>query len=291
MFLNDPRPPLPVGTSDPPDFEVSAANWNTNTYYLQAVSGGTQWNNQFAMVCDPDKPKGELRAAVEKPRADGRQIIKAEQAVALAKDLLAERGSLERELFARAIKQGKPAKPQLVQVLDKKDQFYYLVRWQIDGQDAALVAIDARFGVFHEAIAFHKPLISFRVSPAEIPRLLERRFVEEERIEDVRDRIVHRLIQRLDPRQPGLAGWELQPLRDMLEVELARSRQPAHSFEVRPEEINVHSMMVWQPAAQSMSMLYPFYLVNTPQRPYYVRAIDAAVFTRFDPLFRQRLGG
>lgn len=350
VFVNDPRPPITDGTGDPPDFEVSAEIWTSSTYsYMQPVSGGKFWNNQLAMVCDPDPPKGELASAREKPRADGRQIISPEQAIEFTREILEERGTLERELFARAIKSGTPAEPQLVKILDREDQFYYLVRYQIEGQDAAVVALDARFGVFLEAIAYHRPLRFFRPTPAEIPSLLTKPLTLEEGVEDVRDRIIDWLAQNVDPalpggipgwsfsfavrlarlifsfrlnlsleqRQPGTSavqaprlspqssdqekasrqrrlqpsGWDMQRLRNMLDTEIARLRQPIGYREIRPEELNVHPMMVWQPSAESISMLYPFYQVGIPGQEIYIRAADGEVFTKLNSLFLQRLGG
>jgi hypothetical protein len=279
FFVNDPRPPIVDGTGDPPDFEVPAATWNAN--YMQPVAGGAQWNNQFTMVCDPKPPRGELAAVRERPLADGRRLIDPDRAVQLTRQVLEERGTLRRELFARAVGQGTVARPQLVQNLDREDQYYYLVRFQRDGRDAAVVALDARFGIFLEAIAYHQPVQFFR--PAnELPRLLARGVPREERLEDVRDRLLDRWSgQPGDPRR----------FRRDLEAELARLREPLGRYQPRPEEVSVHPVMVWQPSPGSMSMLYPYYLVNTPKRRLYVRAADGEIFTRLGPLYWQRLGG
>lgn len=285
VFVNDPRPPITDGTGDPPDFEVAAATWNDPAGgYFRPVNGGVRWNNRFAMVCDPDPPRGELPAARDAPHADGRRILDPEQIVELSRRALKERGTLKRELFARAVEGGTPAKPQLVQMLDREDRFYYLVRYQIEGQDAAVIALDARFGVFLEGIAYRRPLRFFRITAGAIPRLLSKGLVLEERLEDVRDRIIGLLAA--EPCRP-----DRELLHRRLEVELARLRQPIGHREPHAEEIDVHPLMVWQASAASLSMLYPFYQVNTPRRRIYIRAADAGIFTVLDPLFWLRLGG
>jgi hypothetical protein len=216
---------------------------------------------------------------VEKPRADGSRIISSDEAISFAYESLKERGILERELFARAIRDGKPDRPQLVQVTDQEDQFYYLIRYRIKGLDAAVVALDARFGTFREAIAYSEPLRFFKLTSKEIPRLLRKGIPLEERLETVRDRIISRLVQNINVvKQPGVTlGWNLPQLNEILELELARFRQPIRQLVIRPQEINVHPLMVWQPSAQSSSLLYPFYQVNTP-RMNYVRAADCPVY-------------
>jgi len=151
---------------------------------------------------------------------------------------------------------------------------------------------DARYGIFLEAIAFHRPLRFFRLGPREVPKVLREGLTIEERLEDVRDRIINRLMASVDLKQPGvLPGWDFQRLRGMLDREIALMRQPITRLQFRPEEISVHPLMVWQPTAESMSLLYPFYQVNTPKRRIYVRVADAALFTDLVVVGLQRLGG
>lgn len=293
VFLNDPRPPVSDGTGDPPDHEVDASLWDSHSYYFQVISApGSFWHEQLVLVVDPKPPEGESRVARQSPLAEGRQIISPSQAVEFVHKHLEGRGMLRRKLFARAVEAGQVAEPQLVQTRHREDQFYYLTRFQINEGDAAVVALDARSGIFLEAIAYHKPVRFFGVAPKEIPRLLEKGFTIYERTEDVRNRIVGQLHHYLNPERCGLAPEVVtQRLHHILDLELARLRQPLLHRQFRPEEINVHSTMVWQPSAQSMSPLYPAYLVSTPRQNLYVRAADGLVFDGWMRPWWQRLGG
>jgi hypothetical protein len=293
VFLNDPRPPVAQGTGDPPDWEVSAATWSGNNAYFRPVNNlSTTWGGKYATVCDPDKPEGETLIARDRPMADGRELINPEQAIEIARRLLEERGTIQLKTFARALSEGTPVKPLLVQSIDRRDRFYYLLRWQINGLDAAAVALDARFGIFLEGIAYQEPLRFIRLSPREVPRLLLQGLTEGERMEDVREQIIGRLMEGMDLRRPGaLPGWGMHDLRRLLDFELDRLRRPPARLILRLEEIQVHPLAVWQPCAESLSMLYPFYLVTTPRRTYYVRLGDAAIFDRLRDLRWLQLGG
>jgi hypothetical protein len=296
IFLNDPRPPVSEGTGDPPDFQVAASTWDDNNYF-NAVDGGVEWNNKRVLVVDPEEPKGELPTAVEKPLFDGRDLINPDEAIKAAFHLLRERGAAERPLFARALEAGQPAAPHLVQVSDREDTFYYLVRIQVRGEDLAVIALDARFGTFLEAIAYHKPLRFFALTPEEVPGRFKEGLVLHENLENVRDRIIQRLQKVTGPVQPAgrpaslLPGVELAQVNRILAEEIARARRPQVYRRFRTPELSVHPVMVWQPSAESISRLYPSYSVATPRGNYLVRAADGLIYDQFTHFFALYLGG
>jgi hypothetical protein len=297
FWVRDPSPP-PLSGSATPLQAVAAATWNTNDYWLKnpVDPTSTVWGGQFAAVCDPKAEPEPLRSAQPVLYATGTEILAPELAVELARRVLEEEGLLDQELFRRAVESCEPSEPSLVRRVDVDDQFYYLVRFQPDvGQDLAVVAVDARFGSFLEAIAYPDPVASRVSSPDEVPSVLEAGVPTRPSVELARDRLIARVLESpvmAETHNPALALFEL---RDVLGVELARLRQPGEAVTFRREEILVHQLMVWRPCGPTNSLLYPWYLVSTPIKSVYVRAADGLISTDFDddclPFAWQLLGG
>jgi hypothetical protein len=239
-------------------------------------------------------------AAVEKPRADGKEIIAPERMLEFAQEIL-----IERELVVPPdveagpthgirppLIQLKPAAPQLVHALDRRDQFYYLLRYQIDELDALVLLVDARFGTFMEAITFPKPIRFFGIAPEDIPEILKQGLFLEDSIEEVRERIINYLIQNLDLKDSGrVMPSNLDRIRETVDGELYRLRQPLEHIRMWPELIQIHPVMAWHPNPYSLSMLYPYYQVNILSFQVYIRANDGKIVFKFDPFFGVRLGG
>lgn len=295
FFVNDPRPPISVGTGDPPDHEIPADVWNgtdvlNSDYYFQPVKAiSSQWHDKLAMVCDPEPPKSSISVERQKPLADGKQLLSSEQIIEIAEKILKDRGIIKRKLYKQALEGCTLAKPQLVKILNKEDQFYYLLRYQIKGHDLAALAIDARFGTLLECIAYNKPVRLFRYQSGQIPQVLMRNPQLSESIEDIRERLVSHITSNYDSNNPSTIFNER--FQNLLDKEILQARRQFIFNRLRREEISVHPTMVWQPSAQCISPLYPSYLVSTPKRNIYVRAADGLAFRDYIYPRMLRLGG
>lgn len=166
--VNNPWPPTPSSAAEPPhstgdgcggggdrgvaDEFISYATWQDD--YMTGVPGGV-WSGRFVAVCDPEPPPERHPERMERPqpRFDGRELLDAGVAQELAYSALKETGLAEREHWARALDGTEPGTPQLVQRLDRNDQFYWIVPQVRDGRASTVVSVDALGGQFREARA------------------------------------------------------------------------------------------------------------------------------------------
>jgi hypothetical protein len=59
--------------------------------------------------------------------------------------------------YSRAMEHAKAGDPLLVERIDRKDSFYYIVPFERDGRATLLIIIDARTGDFKEAVPLKEP--------------------------------------------------------------------------------------------------------------------------------------
>ena len=283
LWVMDPKTP---GTEQGNSTIVSAPVWGTDPYYLMnpVSTNSMKWGGKFIAVVDPRLPTETLTSAVPRPRADGVEIISPERAIEFARQILEDEGFVDDELYARALESGRPAEPSLVQRLDESDSFYYLVRYQHKGRDMAVVALDARFGVFLEATAFPEPVGFFAVERADVPSLLAEGVPIRPSVQETHDRILRGFLRSETERGSGVP-----PFSAALDLELARLRDPHEFIRFRDREIVVHPLMVSDPCGEA-SLLYPSYMVNTPRKTVYVRAADRKVSIEDDCVDARILG-
>jgi len=220
---------------------VTYAEWQTNRFNGCAYDdpgGATQWIS----VCDPDQRTISLpmRRAV-KYRADGKRLITAQQITKFAADGLEDYRLAESKLSAAAVRAGRFGQPLLVQRLDRPGDFYYLAPWQQNDRIAALVDIDARFGIFKSLRVLAAPAKDWLIGRGSSSRL--------------RDALAR-----------SLDG-------NTFELPEERGR-----FKVYPGTYCIPPVLVWKPCRESWSPHLPFYHVVVGGHSLYVR-IDGPVFT------------
>ena len=219
---------------------VTYAEWQTNRFNGCAFddpTGATQWIS----VCDPTPPNNALPRRREIPiRFDGRRLIERERIAELAEHALHEYRLHETEFGERALRAGKPGEPLLVQRLDRPGDFYYLTPWEQDGRVAALVDVDARFGVFKSVRILPEPVESWTIGS------------KKGNVRSVIGRAIDEKVFDL-PDEKG-------------------------RFPVFPGTYCIPPVLVWKPCRESWSPHLPFYHVVVGGHSLYVR-IDGPVFT------------
>jgi hypothetical protein len=153
----DPAPPPPHDGTDTcgsggahgvADEFVTYATWQTDRFNgcaYDAPNGATQWIS----VADPAaRTIGLPGRRPRQPRADGSRIVETERIVRFAQEGIEEYGLDRTEIGARALRVGSFGEPVLVARLDRPGDYYYLSPWEVGGEAAGLVEIDARFGFF-----------------------------------------------------------------------------------------------------------------------------------------------
>lgn len=221
---------------------VTYAEWQTNRFNgcgFDDPGGATQWIS----VCDPDQRTIALptRRAL-KLRGDGRRLLSAQQASRFAAEGIQEYNLPTTRLGEAALRAGRAGAPLLVQRLDRRGDFYYLVPWQRDGRVAALADVDARFGVFKSLRILPRPARDWAIGAP-----------GSERLRDVLARLVDG--KRFDVPDEG------------------------GRFKVYPGTYAVSPVLVWRPCRESWSPHLPFYHLVIGGQSLYVR-IDGRVFTR-----------
>jgi hypothetical protein len=220
---------------------VTYAEWQTNRFNgcaYDAPGGATQWIS----VCDPDQRTFSLpRRRATKYRADGQRLIAAQQVTRIAADGLEEYGLARSEFGATALRSGKFGQPLLVQRLDRPGDFYYLAPWERNDRIAALVDIDARFGVFKSIRVVTEPARDWSIGGASTTRLRDA------------------LAKSVDGKT-----FELP--------------EEQGRFRVFPGTYCIPPVLVWKPCRESWSPHLPFYHVVVGGHSLYVR-IDGPIFT------------
>ncbi|WP_156304373.1 hypothetical protein [Nitrosospira briensis] len=221
---------------------VTYAEWQTNRFNGCAYDdpgAATQWIS----VCDPEPPTIDLpRRREVKRHGNGKRLIQPQQVAELASSGLKEYKLAENKQFEAAFSSGGFGMPQLVQRLDRPNDFYYLTPWEGERGISALVDIDARFGFFKSARVFSEPAKEWLIGGehgAKSAELIARR---------VNDKIFE---------LPGEKG----------------------RFKVYPGTYCITPILVWKPCRQSWSPHLPFYQLAIGGTLLYVR-VDGEVFTQ-----------
>jgi hypothetical protein len=174
FYINNPWPPTPsfydpaLGAPPPhadPDLcgtggdrgnaneFVTYADWQANYHTGCDVYG--VGHNQFISVCDPRRPPlRPLRLVGLTRLRDGSRLITPEEAIELAgRGVEAHLRRGERCTLTPALEGARAASADLVQRLDRPDEYYYLVTLVRDGEPTAVVRGDGLYGVFQGALS------------------------------------------------------------------------------------------------------------------------------------------
>ncbi|MDD2336002.1 MAG: hypothetical protein PHD01_05435 [Geobacteraceae bacterium] len=100
------------------------------------------------------------------------QFLSAREARKFAIDGFVERRWAFPPEYSRAMKDTEAGNPLLVERIDRKDSFYYIVPFERKGKASVLVMIDARTGAFKEAAYFAEPTAYLPVSNSEARKKL-----------------------------------------------------------------------------------------------------------------------
>lgn len=163
--VNNPWPPTPAMAAEPPhsagdgcsgagrgiaNENISYATWQS-TYMTGAIGG--HWDGKFVAVCDPEPPSERTGRQVRIEEAhNGEQLLSADMLRERAVAGLKRYGLYEREDWRKILSAVNPHKPVMVQRLDRRDEYYSITPMTDNNEQAlALVANDARFGVYQQA--------------------------------------------------------------------------------------------------------------------------------------------
>ena len=158
FFVNNPWPPTPAGAAEPPhsggdgcgaggdrgvaDEHITYATWQAD--YMTGVPRG-HWSGQFVAVCDPEPPATTPGTQARPERQPGARLITPAEANRVAAAGLKAHRLDKREGWKDLLVKTKPAAPLLVQRLDRRDSFYYLIPYQRGaGKATALAGVEAR---------------------------------------------------------------------------------------------------------------------------------------------------
>lgn len=233
----DLRNPSPVPAAPPPphnagdlcgsggdhgfaDEHIAYSQWEFA--YLYPVDSGSRWEGKYLAICDSDPPPlltGVHAALVQ--RLPGDQIIPQDLVGEMAVAGLKQYGLYNRELWRNSLAGTKPGKPILVQRLDRRDSFYYIVPMKGKKQAVpVLVCVDGRFGNYQQSARISDPwgnaLANLNFDPKGI-----------------------------------LAKVLSRP------IDLGRQGK----VQLRPEACVLHPTLVWRPCRESMSPYLPFFMV------------------------------
>jgi hypothetical protein len=219
---------------------VTYSEWQTNRFNgcrYDAPGGAFQWIS----VCDPEEGSIDLpRGRPLSLRADGRRLISAADAITFAYAGLEENHLAQSKFGGDALRSGRFADPLLVQRLDRRSDFYYLIPWERDGRIVALADVDARFGVFKSFRVLSEPADDWTVRT------------------------------RAATRQPDAIG-------QLLDGKTFELPEDGGRFKVFPGTYCIPPVLVWKPCRESWSPHLPFYHVVVGGHSLYVR-VDGAVF-------------
>ena len=181
FYINNPWPPTPsfynpALAPPPPHSDPDACGSGGNRGVVDEYVTYSEWQStyhtgcdvygvghvQFISVCDPRRPPiGTLRLAGQVRLAQGERIIAAKKALELAERGLEEHGLAAEGALAKSLSKARASEAQLVQRLDRPDDFYYLVTLRRGKTATAVARIDALHGTFQGVHA----LSGARLSP------------------------------------------------------------------------------------------------------------------------------
>ncbi|MBA7491744.1 hypothetical protein ES702_02292 [subsurface metagenome] len=141
---------------------VSYSDWQS-TYFR-----GCNWrgSKEYISVCDPIPPKiGELRMKKIEYFAKGDRIIHPKEILEFSLKSIKEYNLQQDKRFAEAFEGTTPERPQLVQRLDRPNEFYYIIPFLKGKREISVVAkMDALFGNILGAKVLTKPLEKLIIS-------------------------------------------------------------------------------------------------------------------------------
>jgi hypothetical protein len=220
---------------------VTYSEWQTNRFNgcsYDAPGGASQWIS----VCDPGPRSIDLpRRRRRNIRADGRRLISPAHAAGLASTGLEEYHLDQSTFGGDALRSGHFADPLLVQRLDRRSEFYYLIPWEHNGRIVGLADLDARFGVFKSFRVLPEPPRDWSVAAQPATRLHES---------------IRRAIDGKTFQLPAGGG----------------------RFKVFAGTYCIPPVLVWKPCQESWSPHLPFHHVVVGRHSLYVR-IDGTVVT------------
>jgi len=174
FYINNPWPPVPSFYNPslappPPHADPDACGTGGNRGSANEYVPYSEWQNtyftgcdvynvghaQFISVCDPRRPPlGSLKILGQTRLRDGTRLISPSEALALATHGLEAHALAGRECpLAPALQRARPVSADLVQRLDRRDEFYYLVTLHQEGRPTLIVRGDGLYGTFQGALA------------------------------------------------------------------------------------------------------------------------------------------
>lgn len=136
------------------DENISYSTWQST--YMTGVTWG-HWSGKFVAVCDPDPPPPPPRVR-QIARRLGTQILAAPDAIRHAVSALQTAGIAQRAKWAPVLRRTTPAEPVLVQRLDRRDEYYYVVPMGSDPHNMqVVVSIDAMTGRYRQSALLGNP--------------------------------------------------------------------------------------------------------------------------------------
>ena len=177
LDINNPSPP--VSASPPPphaladecgsggdhgfaDEHIAYGHWLSA--YMTGVPVGSYWGGKFVAVAKADAAPTRLGSSAPAPRKlSGERVMPADKAREQAVAGLQEYGLYERATWGKSLSKTSPGNPILVQRLDRRDTFYYIVPMQVSRKIVrVLVCVDARFGNYQQAARISEHGNAFR---------------------------------------------------------------------------------------------------------------------------------
>jgi hypothetical protein len=246
LDINNPWPPTPSTPPPPPhngsdgcgtggdrgiaDEHVAYATWQ-DTYMTGVPSG--YWGGKFVAVCDPEPPADRIGQQAAPPsRLKGEKLLTPKEAGSRALAGLKSYRLYDRNSWQKTLAKVSPGAPVLVQRLDRLDTFYYIVPMHAGKKAApALVAVDARFGDYRQALV-------------------------------LRDSRANALA--------GLSFDAETALHKVLGRKIELGERQGQLL-IRKEAYCLYPTLVWKPCRESLSPYYPFHMVTVGDRRIYVR--------------------
>jgi hypothetical protein len=269
FFIYDPRTSVGTGVQwGVQPKPVGITQWNTDVAYLgnPVNPQSFNWPNKYVAVVDPRVSIEEIEYEPAKVRADGSRLISSDEAEDFARQIIEDQELLVSDRVAEGLS-GLRVQSHLVEVLDDSDRFYYLVRFQEEGGDLVVVAVDAFLGRFMEGMAYDEPVAHFGPSREAIPELLAAGVPVRPTMEGIRESYFDDAL-RGSARTGDLLDF-------MRHVELELERFAAYNrIHVRPEELVVHPLMTFDPCVDGVSYIHPSFAAMTPKRAIHIRSLD-----------------
>lgn len=281
FWLHNPWPGDPYPTSPSENVWVDYAAWQST--YASPVGFGAQWAAKYVSVNDPEALlPGELLPPKRRSRHVGDRLVSPNKVAELVHTEAQELG-LDADPHLKAIlTDGTAAEPLLVQTANRSH--YYLQPW-LNGKDVTgTFRLDAQTGLLREAGHFERA--------TRWPAL-------------TRDQLIDRLEN--DGLQVAVPAWTspissragrltipeltLSPRLARLGTFVPRLNAPRRLYhpgklkqvELHPRTWCLQEALFWIPCWESRSPAYPFYVVASGDRLYFVGTLDGVAYESLHP--------